>query len=82
MFVETDSKYHSGFEVVEYKGKWSLIRAKQGTDKVWQVWGDIEIGKDKKKRLPVAVELGDRQEAIEALERVLDWLKGEEEMPF
>jgi ribulose bisphosphate carboxylase small subunit len=88
MFVETDRKYHSGFEVLEYKGKVQFIQAKQPQDKVWQVWGEIEIGKDKTKRLPVSVEIGqNRKEAIKTLEHVIHYLRGaapakEDEVPF
>jgi hypothetical protein len=63
MFIETNPQYGTGFEISEYKGKISLISAKQGKDKVFQKWGEIEIGTDKTKRLPVSVELGDSKEA-------------------
>jgi hypothetical protein len=66
MFIETNHQYGTGFEINEYKGKISLISARQGKDKVFQKWGEIEIGKDKTKRLPVSVELGDSKEAAVA----------------
>lgn len=63
MFIETNEKYGTGFEINEYKGKISLISARQYNGKVYQKWGDIEIGKENTKRLPVSVELGDSKDA-------------------
>lgn len=80
-FIETDEQYHSGFEVNEYAGKWSLISARtwtgrDGDERVSQKWGEIEIGKDKTKRLPVSVELGkDPQQAINYLMLAIDMIK-------
>jgi hypothetical protein len=86
MFIEIDEKYHSGFEVVEYKEKWSLIAAREYKEKIYQKWGEIETGKDTSKRLPVSVEIGkNKAEAIKTLEDVIHYLKGklpEKEEPF
>ncbi len=76
-FYRTDEKYGEGFELSEYNGQFSLIAARESnTGKVFQRWGEIEIGKDKTKRLPVAVKLGSRDEAIDTLEAVIEELKG------
>ena len=72
-FIETNEKYHSGFVVQEYKGIYSLVSARQyetrdGEMKTALRFGEIEIGKDKTARLPVAVELGStKEEAIQNL---------------
>lgn len=58
-FFVTNEKYKEGFVLSEYKGRWQLIAAKQGTDKVFERWGEIEIGKDKTKRLPISIDLGE-----------------------
>jgi hypothetical protein len=68
-FFETDEKYHEGFVISEYNGKISLIAArkytKDGEEKIVQIWGDVEVGKQKtKKRLPMAVNLGTEPEAV------------------
>jgi hypothetical protein len=88
LFIQTDEKWHSGFEVSEYNGKYYLTKARQYTDregneKVAQTWGELEIGKDKTKHLPVSVELGmGKEAAIKALEGAIEYLKGEEDVPF
>ena len=74
MFIETDHKYGTGFEITEYKGTVRLVAAKQVGDKVHQKWGEIEIGKDKTKRLPVAVELGDKEFAVRTLKAVIEFI--------
>ena len=63
-FFVTNEKYKEGFVLSEYKGRWQLIAAKQGTDKVFEKWGEIEIGKDKTKRLPISVDLGENPVAV------------------
>ncbi len=85
MFIETDSKYQSGFEISNYRGKISLIAAREYKDKVYQKWGELEIGKDKTKRLPVSVELGNSpEEAIKTLQATIEFIKAGkwEEKPF
>lgn len=92
-FIETSEKYHSGFVVQEYKGIYSLVSARQyetrdGEMKTALRFGEIEIGKDKTARLPVAVELGStKEEAIETLRIVLMHLDGkpaneDDDVPF
>jgi hypothetical protein len=54
MFIKTDLKYGNGIEINEFRGRISLIAATEKNGKVYQKWGDVEIGKDNKKRLPVA----------------------------
>lgn len=81
-FIETNEKYHSGFVVQEYRGTWSLVSARQyetrdGEMKTALRFGEIEIGKDRTAKLPVAVEIGStKQEAIETLRIVLMHLDG------
>lgn len=92
-FFETNSQYHSGFVIQEYKGKWSLVSARQyetrdGEMKTALRFGEIEIGKDRTAKLPVAVEIGStKQEAIETLRVILMHLDGkpaneDDDVPF
>ncbi len=75
MFLETNTKYGTGFEIQEYQGRISLVAARQYKDKIFQKWGDIEIGKDQTKRLPVAVELGDSKEAaVRTLKSTIEFI--------
>lgn len=76
MFILTDRKYGEGFEIKEFKGVISLIAAREDQKgKIWQRWGDIEIGKDKTSHLPVAIRLGDPGEAIKTLEAAIKAIK-------
>jgi len=71
-FICTNEQYSSGFEVNEYQGRISLISARESNGKIYQKWGEQEIGKDKTKRLPVSVELGSsREDAIENLKMAI-----------
>ncbi len=82
-FIKTDEQYGEGFEVSEYKGKIGLIAAREAKDgKVYQKWGDIETGKDSKKRLPVQVVLGTSERAIAALEEAIAIIKQGADAPF
>jgi len=75
-FIKTNEKYGTGFEVNEHNGKISLIAAREADNgKVYQKWGDIDTGKDKKTRLPVAVELGEPEEAIQVLQEAIDLIR-------
>lgn len=76
MFIEVNSKYGTGFEITEYNGTISLVSARQYKDKVYQKWGEFEIGKDKTKHLPVSVELGEGPDkAIAALRAAAEFIK-------
>lgn len=76
MFIETNSKYGSGFVIQEYNGKISLVSARQGKDKVWLKFGEIEVGKDKTARLPVSVDLGEGPEsALRSLRSAAEMIK-------
>ncbi len=78
LFFLTNEKYSSGFVLNEYKDEFSLIAAREGKNgSIFQQWGDLEVGKDKTKRLPVAIRLGDRATAIQVLREVLGELEGE-----
>ena len=81
MFIETNTKYHSGFEIQEYEGKFSLVSARKPDNKVYIVWGEIEIGKDKTKKMPVRVDLGSKEQAISALKQAIAFLSSDE-VPF
>ncbi len=82
MFIKTDLKYGNGIEINEFRGRISLIAATEKNGKVYQKWGDVEIGKDNKKRLPVAVDLGDNKEmAISTLRAVIAFLQREKPVP-
>jgi len=85
-FIETNEQYHSGFQVNEYRGKYSLVAARtwtdrEGNEKISQEWADREIGKDKiMKRLPVSVEIGNsKEEAIRNLQLAIDKLKDQQQ---
>jgi len=85
-FIETNKQYHSGFQVNEYRGKYSLIAAhtwtdREGNEKINQEWAEREVGRDKvMKRLPVSVEIGNsKEEAIRNLQLVIDKLKDEQQ---
>ena len=76
-YFETSEKYKSGFVLNEYKDEFSLIAAKEGSDgRIFQTWGEIEVKYDTKKRLPVSVRLGSRDDAIATLQEVLEALEG------
>ena len=85
-FILTNQQYGSGFEVNEFQGRISLIAAREYNDKIFQKWGEIEVGKDKTKRLPVSVELGNsKEEAINNLKLAIAYLQGTgegENVPF
>jgi len=78
-FFITNPKYKEGFVVKEYNGQVQLIAAKQGTDKIYETWGEIEIAKDKKKRLPVAVNLG--SDPIAVLTLLMEHISSKGEAP-
>ena len=78
IFIMTNPEYNEGVLVTTYKGKYRLIAAKQGKDKVFQTWADVEIGKDKKKRLPVSVNLG--ADPVAVLEKIREAIS--DENPF
>ena len=79
-FFVTNEKYKEGFVLSEYKGRWQLIAAKQGSDKVFEKWGEIEISKDKTKKLPVSIDLGEKP--VEVLRSVIESLIETIEAPF
>ena len=86
-FFLVNEQYGEGFELNEYNGEYSLIAARQSGEKVYQRWGDIEVAKDKKKRLPVSVRLGNKERAIDTLRKVLFTLEGngieqDDDVPF
>ena len=79
IFIMTNPEYNEGVLVTTYKGKYQLIAAKQGNDKIFQTWAEFEFGKDKtKKRLPVSVNLG--ADPVAVLEKIREAISGEE--PF
>lgn len=76
MFLLTDRQYGEGFQVSEFKGKISLIAAREDqAGKIWQRWGEIEIGKNKTAKLPVAVPLGEPNEAIKVLQAAIEAIR-------
>ncbi|HHT9146000.1 MAG TPA: hypothetical protein ACFYD4_10045 [Candidatus Wunengus sp. YC61] len=88
MFLETNQKYGTGFEISEYQGKISLVAAREYNGKVYKKWGEIEIGKDKTKHLPVSVELGEGKEAaVRSLKAAIQFIladktEKEDDVPF
>lgn len=76
MFFLVDRKYGEGFVVSEFKGKVSLIAAREDqAGKIWQRWGEIEIGKNKTAKLPVSVPLGEPSEAIKVLQAAINAIR-------
>ena len=64
-----DKKIFGKFELVEYKGKYSLVSVREYNGNYYQNWCKIELGKDKHlsdKSQPVKIELGNKEEAINA----------------
>ena len=72
-FVITDEQWKNGVALEEYGGKFSLVRAYQGNDgAIFVKWGYPQ--KDKapiEKALPWKVELGDKDQAADILQRFL-----------
>lgn len=70
MFYKTNSEYGNGGDLNEYKGRFFIHAAREGSDgKVYSEWA-FPQDKDRKakdKAIPVKVELGDRETAIKAL---------------
>lgn len=83
MFFETNEKYHEGFTIEEYNGIYSIASVQQGKDgKLYPRWCTVELGKDKKQqKLPLAVRLGDKDMALQALEDMMIKIMGKEESP-
>ena len=62
--------------IKEYRGKISLIAAKESKEgKVFEKWGDIEIGKDLTAHLPVSVPLGSPADALKTIEAIYKVIK-------
>ncbi len=83
MFFMTNEKYGDGFKLDEYKGVYSISSVQKGKDgKEYQRWATIEIGADKRQqKIPLAVKLGDKDMAVEALRAMLNELIGTEPIP-
>jgi len=82
-FIKTNQEYGRGVQLDEYNGVFSLIAAREGTDgKIYKEWA-FPQDKDRRPRdkaIPVKVDLGDKDQAIEALLvflRELGWAGGE-----
>ena len=94
-FILTNPEYDQGFAVEEYQGKYSLTSAYLGSDgQVRAKWcfrqeKDKESGKNVAgKSIPIKVELGSKEEAVERLLEalaLLDWhppVANPEDVPF
>ena len=83
MFFMVNEKYGDGFKLDEYKGVHSISSVQKGKDdKEYQRWCTIEIGADKRQqKIPLAVKLGDKDMAVEALRAMLNELIGTEPIP-
>ena len=83
MFFMVNEKYGDGFKLDEYKGVYSINSVQRGKDgKEYQRWAVIEIGADKRQqKIPLAVKLGDKDMAVEALRAMLNELIGTEPIP-
>jgi len=79
-FRETDTKYHSGIELDEYQGSYSLVNAKRGKDEIiYKEW--VYPQRDKKpieKCIPWKITIGgSAEEAIETLQYFIELLSGD-----
>ena len=83
MFFETNEKFHEGFALELYKDVYSITSVQKGTDgKEYKRWAVIEIGADKRQqKIPLAVKLGEKDMAVEALRAMLNELIGTEPIP-
>ena len=82
-FIMTNEQYNSGIKVEEYNGTYSLVAAWMGKDgDVALKWGYIEKDKKPGKKLPIKVELGDRDQAIEVLQAALRLMNAEPDGPM
>ena len=83
MFILTDPKWHQGAKLEEYEGTWSIISAKEGDKGVFAQWCKPQTGWDNdtseqtyaSKDVPMAVRLGEIDDAIDACEQFVDYLK-------
>ena len=80
-FIETDTQYHNGVCMEEYREEIGICRANRGNDgKVYTKWGFPQQGKDRKpaeKAIPWKIIFGTRSQAIQILESFLEELKSE-----
>jgi len=83
MFFMTNEKFRDGFKLDEYKGAYSISSVQMGKDeKEYPRWCKIELGKEKREqKIPLAVKLGDKDMAVEALRAMLNELIGTEPIP-
>lgn len=78
-FVETDSEYGRGIGVNIYKGKYSLVEARENkSGEIWMEWGYRSVRENgqsvpSEKTFPMSLRIGDTQEeAEETLKQLLD----------
>ena len=79
MEIKTTDK--DAIEISEYNGVYSLISKRIGQDgKAYQQWATYQTGKDKHadKDWPVKVTIGNREEALKALQDAYQFIKGGE----
>jgi len=73
-FIKTNDKYGTGIAVDEYKGEFAICAAIVGKDdKLYLRWTHPQ-GKDRKpseKAIPHKITLGNKQQAINRLEKLL-----------
>ena len=85
--IKTGEK--DGIILEEYKGNYSLISMREGSDgKFWKQYATYQTGKDKhaEKDWPVKVALGSKETAIAAVKTILKELGGsaggDDDVPF
>jgi hypothetical protein len=75
-----DSQYNEGILIEEYNEEYAIYLAQKGDDgRVYKRWCKMQIKKDEftEKALPVKINLGNQNEAIEALKWLLEQLNGD-----
>ena len=81
-----DKTIIGNMELSSYNGVWSLIAVREYQGKYYQQWCKVELGKEKKladKSQPVKVTLGTKEDAINALTQILNYVSNAEEgVPF
>jgi len=81
-FIETNEQYHRGFALDDYQGTVSLVGTEQGKDgKFYMQWVYPQKSKDgargpSEKSIPLKIELGNREQAVTRLEKILSELRG------
>jgi hypothetical protein len=87
-YIETNEQYSRGLAIDEYKGSYSLVEARRGTDgKLYSKWGYPEHNRQPiEKPIPWKITLGDDGDsALDTLIRLVKFMRDgdmDSEAPF